>query len=169
MSTERNYSGIGDKMLSEGNMDRKELQKVLDIGLDFISEEINGNMQILNQVARESSDFQIYFPYATLVRLVHQYQDAKEANLTGSDSYKMFGKMKNYFIDRLGISENDKENMSLENKIVEITCCNPDLFGEEKYIDSIGRDMPRLAILAAEIVPNNPKINKNHKIDHPLD
>lgn len=169
MSTERNYSGIRDKMLSEGDLDRKELQKVLDIGLDFISDEISGKPQISNQVGQESSDFQIYFPYATLARLVHQYQDAKRDNLTGSESYKMFGRMKEYFINRLELSDDNKNSLILENKIVETICCDPDLFDEDKYIDSIGRNMPRLANMAAEIVPNNPKSTEFQGIDHPLD
>ncbi len=169
MSPERNYKLDRDKMLSAEDLSREDLQKVLNIGLDFISDEIESSPKISSLLGNESSDFQVYFPYVTLVRLVHQYQDAKKENLIKSDSYLLFEKMKKYYSEQLKISDGSENNSSFEDKIVNTICCELDLFDEEKYIESIGNNMPRIARWAAEIVPPNSKKTDQGGIEHLLD
>jgi hypothetical protein len=185
MSPERNYKGTGEKILSEDVLDKKALQVILDIGLDFISEEIEiNNPDISRKLVSKSKDVQEYLPYITLVRLIGRYKEAeseiRKANhrkdvtsvskLSEAKSVQLFAKLKENYVQKLRLSDEVKSDITFDTKLIDTICCTPGFFDEDKYLDRISEnDMKSIANWAAEIVPGNPKIAETHTVQHILD
>ena len=185
MNLERNYKGTAEKILSEDMLGKKDLQVVLGIGLDFISEEIKTNNPTISIfVGRKSEEVQEYLPYITLVRVIDRYKDAEkdirkanEANnasmisrLSEAKSVQLFAKLKERYIQKLKLSDKEKNNFIFDDRLIDIICCTPGFFDEEKYLNNISReDMLQIGKWAAEIVPGNPNFSDYQGVEHVLD
>jgi hypothetical protein len=150
MNLERNYKGTREKILSEEVLGKEDLRIVLNIGLDFISEEIKkNNLDISVQLERKSKDVQEYLPYITLVRLIDKYKEleneirkAAENNDTSkinrfseTKTVKLFGELKGYYIQKLNMPGKEKGDFNFDDKLIDTICCTPGFFDEEKYLD----------------------------------
>ena len=185
MNLERNYKGTGEKILLEEDLGKDELKVVLDIGLGFIKEEIeNNNPGTAANLKNRSEEEREYFPYLTLVRLARRYKELKgdivravENNDSGNiirlsenKSVQLFGKLKDFYFEKLNIPDKEKDNIKFDDKLIETICCRQDLFDEEKYISKIkSTDMKMLANWAADIVPSDSTSSDYRGIEHILD
>lgn len=185
MNPERNYKGTGEKILSEEVLNEKDLQAILKIGLDFMSEEIKTNNPTISIfVGRKSEDVQEYLPYITLLRVIDRYKDleknikkAKENNetdkinrLSEAKSVQLFTKLKERYIETLKLSDKVKTDIKFDDKLIDIICCTPGFFNEEKYLNNISReDMLQIGKWAGEIVPGNPNFSDYQGVEHILD